>query len=52
MTEFPKRPAREGATVIEYGLIAALVALVVIAAARGVGTQRSGAYITLSGSLD
>ena len=33
-------------------LIAALVALVAIAAVRGVGTQRSGVYITLSGNQD
>lgn len=52
MAVSPQPPVREGATLIEIGLIAALVALVGIAAVRGVGTQRSGAYITLSGAME
>jgi pilus assembly protein Flp/PilA len=33
-----------GATAIEYGLIAALLALGIIAAARSLGTQISGTF--------
>jgi Flp pilus assembly pilin Flp len=53
MTELPRHPAQgEGrATAIEYALIAALIALVVIAAVRGVGTDASAPNIILSGSL-
>ena len=36
-----------GATAIEYGLIAALIAVGIIAAARGLGSQ-IGATLTLS----
>ena len=41
----------EGATAIEYGLIAALIAVVVIGAVTTVGTKLSGTFSTVSGSV-
>jgi pilus assembly protein Flp/PilA len=40
-----------GATAIEYGLIAALIAVVVIGAVTTVGTKLSGTFSTVSGSV-
>ncbi len=40
-----------GATAIEYGLIAALIAVVVIGAVSAVGTKLSGTFGTVSGSV-
>ena len=40
-----------GATAIEYGLIAALIAVVVIGAVTAVGTKLSGTFNTVSGSI-
>ncbi len=40
-----------GATAIEYGLIAALIAVVVIGAVTTVGTNLSGTFSTVSGSV-
>jgi pilus assembly protein Flp/PilA len=40
-----------GATAIEYGLIAALIAVVVIGAVTAVGTGLSGTFSTVSGSV-
>jgi len=40
-----------GATAIEYGLIAALIAVVIIAAVTTVGTNLSGTFNTVSGSI-
>ncbi len=40
-----------GATAIEYGLIAALVALVIITSIKTVGTKLSTTFTTLSTSL-
>lgn len=40
-----------GATAIEYGLIAALIAVVIIAAIQAVGTNLSTTFSTVSGSL-
>jgi len=40
-----------GATAIEYGLIAAGIALAIIAAVQGVGTSLSGNFSTISTSL-
>ena len=40
-----------GATAIEYGLIAALIAVVVIGAVTAVGTGLSGTFNTVSGSV-
>jgi len=40
-----------GATAIEYGLIAAGIAIAIITAVNGVGTQLSGTFNTVSNSL-
>ena len=40
-----------GATAIEYGLIAALIAVVVIGAVTAVGTKLSSTFQTVSGSV-
>ena len=40
-----------GATAIEYGLIAAGIALAIIAAVNGVGSSLSGTFTTISTSL-
>jgi len=40
-----------GATAIEYGLIAALIAVGIIAAARGVGQQISATFNTATGTM-
>jgi pilus assembly protein Flp/PilA len=40
-----------GATAIEYGLIAAGIALAIITAAQGVGTKLSGRFGSISTSL-
>ena len=40
-----------GATAIEYGLIAALIAVVIITAVTAVGTNLSTTFTTVSGSL-
>ena len=40
-----------GATAIEYGLIAALIAVVIITAVQAVGTKLSGTFTTISGNL-
>jgi pilus assembly protein Flp/PilA len=40
-----------GATAIEYGLIAALIAVVVIGAVSAVGTGLSGTFSTVAGSV-
>ena len=40
-----------GATAIEYGLIAALIAVVIITGVTAVGTQLSTAFVNLSGNL-
>ena len=40
-----------GATAIEYGLIAALIAVVIIAAVTAVGTKLSTTFNTVQGSL-
>jgi pilus assembly protein Flp/PilA len=41
----------EGATAIEYGLIAALIAVVIIAAVTAVGTGVSTTFQSVAGSL-
>jgi pilus assembly protein Flp/PilA len=53
MTQFLARLARDdsGATAIEYGLIAALIAVAIITAATSVGTSLSGTFNTVSTSL-
>ena len=40
-----------GATAIEYGLIAALIAVVIITGVTAVGTNLSSTFDTLSGKL-
>jgi pilus assembly protein Flp/PilA len=40
-----------GATAIEYGLIAALVAVVIITGVTAVGTKLSTTFVSISGSL-
>ena len=40
-----------GATAIEYGLIAALIAVAIITAATAVGTNLSGTFNTVAGKL-
>jgi pilus assembly protein Flp/PilA len=40
-----------GATAIEYGLIAGLIAVVIIAAVTSVGTDLSGKFTAISGAL-
>jgi pilus assembly protein Flp/PilA len=40
-----------GATAIEYGLIAALIAVVIIGGVSAVGTSLSSTFTTVSGSL-
>ncbi len=40
-----------GATAIEYGLIAALIAVIIIGAVQTVGTRLSGTFATISGSI-
>jgi len=40
-----------GATAIEYGLIAALIAVVIIGGVSAVGTKLSGTFASLSTSL-
>ena len=40
-----------GATAVEYGLIAAGIAIAIITAVKGVGTSISGIFNTLSTSL-
>jgi pilus assembly protein Flp/PilA len=40
-----------GVTAIEYGLIAALIAVIIIGAVTVVGTSLSGTFSTVAGSL-
>ena len=41
----------EGATAIEYGLIAALIAVAAIAAMQGLGNQLNKTFTNVSGSM-
>lgn len=41
----------EGATAIEYGLIASLIAVVIIAALSALGTSLSSTFNTITSSL-
>ncbi|HWY63568.1 MAG TPA: Flp family type IVb pilin [Rhizomicrobium sp.] len=41
-----------GATAIEYGLIAALIAVVIITGVTSVGTKLSTTFTTLSGKVN
>ncbi len=40
-----------GATAVEYGLLAALIAVAIISGITAVGTKLSGTFDTLSGAL-
>ena len=53
MSTFIKRFAKDqsGATAIEYGLIVALIAVVIIGAVTALGTNISGAFNTVSSSV-
>jgi len=53
MKEVIKKFARDesGATAIEYGLIAAGISVVIIAAVRLVGTNLTGTFQTVAGAL-
>jgi pilus assembly protein Flp/PilA len=42
---------QSGVTAIEYGLIAALIAVVIITAVTTVGTALSGTFSSIAGSL-
>jgi pilus assembly protein Flp/PilA len=42
---------QNGATAIEYGLIAALIAVVIITGITAVGTQLSTTFTNISGNL-
>jgi len=41
----------DGATAIEYGLIAALIAVVIITAVTTLGTNLSSTFTTVAGSI-
>jgi pilus assembly protein Flp/PilA len=41
----------KGATAIEYGLIAALIAVAMITAVKSVGTKVGGTFNTISGNI-
>ncbi len=41
----------QGATAIEYGLIAALIAVVIITAVTAVGTNLTGTFNTVAASI-
>ena len=49
VTQFMKDES--GATAIEYGLIAALIAVVIIAGATAVGTQLGAKFNTISSNI-
>ncbi len=42
----------KGATAIEYGLIAALIAVAMITAVRAVGTKVGGTFNVVSGNMN
>lgn len=42
---------RQGVTAIEYGLIAAFIAVLIIAGVKGIGTGLSTTFKTISSSL-
>ena len=53
MSKFVTRFLKDesGATAIEYGLIAALVAVVLVTALTAMGTKLSGTFTTVSSKL-
>jgi pilus assembly protein Flp/PilA len=54
MTKFVTRFLKDesGATAIEYGLIAALIAVVLVGALQAVGGSLEGAFQTISDEVD
>jgi pilus assembly protein Flp/PilA len=44
--------SESGATAVEYGLIAGLIAIVIIVGVTSVGTKLSTTFTTLSGKLN
>ena len=54
MTNFMKRFAQDesGATAIEYGLIAALIAVVIIAAVTNVGTALTNKFNSIKTAIN
>jgi pilus assembly protein Flp/PilA len=50
LVKFQNRDER-GATAVEYGLMVALIAVVIIAAVTAVGTNLTNLFTTVSGSL-
>ena len=54
MTKFFNRFAKDesGATAIEYGLIAALIAVVIIAATQALGTNVSGKFQEVADAMN
>ena len=46
------RRNKDGATAIEYGLIAALIAVVIIAAVTTIGTELSGTFNVVGTTLN
>lgn len=54
MSKFFKkfRQDQKGATAIEYGLIAALISIVIIAASQGIGRSLNTAFTTIDTTLD
>ena len=46
------RKSQDGATAIEYGLIAALIAVVIIAAVTTVGTELNATFTTVGTKLN
>lgn len=53
MTKLFSRFAKDesGATAVEYGLLASLIALAIIGAVTTLGTTLSGVFSTISGSI-
>ena len=41
----------EGATAIEYGLLASLIAVVIVGAVRAIGVSMNSAFTTVSAAL-
>ena len=54
MTKFVTRFLKDesGATAIEYGLIAALISVVIVGAVGAIGTKLNTAFTTISTKLD
>jgi pilus assembly protein Flp/PilA len=51
MNIFARFANEDGATAIEYGLIAALIAAVIISVVTAVGTSLSTTFTTVSGKI-